>query len=731
MPNDRLKLALELMGPGDWLTFERFAAEFNAVEFPSLRTTAAFAGDKGRDGQLFRPNEDATTVFQYSVTASWRSKIEGTLATLRANGSSATRIIYCTNQAIGPSADDLVADFRAKGIALDIRDRSWFTDRELTHAQRQATSEELAARFVQPLLEARGIAVKIARPLKSDEARVALLHLALEGYDQQTDKNLTRSCFESLVRSVLHGTDSTSPRSLREISDEVRALVPAGDPAQVNAQTEGALHRLSTRGGPVKQVAKTEVYHLSYEEQRQLEERSTQFLLDDAAVNQELSNAAARIDPMLDDEQLADAVREIRSALEATLAAKSEDFATAVVSGSIRQIGAQEVLDIVRQDALALLTPEQVAAVVLDVLESPGPATHRHLRRLADAYTLFAFLRQTPDVQKVVLQVFQDGEVWLDTSVVLPLLAETLIEDPSERYFTILLQAARDAGLQLFVTSGIVEEVERHLNRGLLFARTETSAWESSVPFIYAAYAMAGRGRSQFASWLEEFRGSQVPEEDIQQMLKEDFGIDLRNLKELADNADPLLRAAVQEIWHSVHDRRRGNSGSDITPAVTLRLVAHDVENSVGVIELRKGSAMGPMGYRAWWLTLDRTAFNMEKKLRDRLGGDVPRSPALSPDFLVELLRLGPLRSAVEREVHVALPVMADIGRYEGMPMELITLSDRVRKDSIGLSERVIARKVRDSLNDAKWRLGATADKGATGALAIIEERLAGQAARS
>src|SRR5665647_3414603 len=125
MPNERLTLALEMMGPGDWLTFERFAAEFNAVEFPSLRTTAAFAGDKGRDGQLFRPNEDVTTVFQYSVTQSWASKIRDTRATLGKTTPSATRLIYCTNQAIGPAADDLVAELRKDGIALDIRDRSW------------------------------------------------------------------------------------------------------------------------------------------------------------------------------------------------------------------------------------------------------------------------------------------------------------------------------------------------------------------------------------------------------------------------------------------------------------------------------------------------------------------------------------------------------------------------------------------------------------------------------
>src|SRR4051794_2981460 len=85
MPSERLSLALERMQAGDWLIFERFAAEFLAVEMPSLRTTAAAAGDKGRDGQIYIPGEDITTACQYSVTKSWESKIRDTKKTLASN----------------------------------------------------------------------------------------------------------------------------------------------------------------------------------------------------------------------------------------------------------------------------------------------------------------------------------------------------------------------------------------------------------------------------------------------------------------------------------------------------------------------------------------------------------------------------------------------------------------------------------------------------------------------
>lgn len=112
------------------------------------------------------------------------------------------------------------------------------------------------------------------------------------------------------------------------------------------------------------------------------------------------------------------------------------------------------------------------------------------------------------------------------------------------------------------------------------------------------------------------------------------------------------------------------------------------------------------MGYRAWFLTLDRTALALGKELRSRLGHDPPASPALSPDFLTEFLRLGPVRTAVERDARVNLPLLTDISIYENMPVELIALAERVRRESAGLEERIIRRRVRDALDEARLRPG-------------------------
>lgn len=732
MPSERLALALEVMQPGDWLSFERFAAEFLAVEFPSLRTTASAGGDRGRDGELYTAAEEPKTVFQYSVSQDWKAKIKATVKVLAETMPTITRLVYCTNQLIGPAADDLKEELRRQTLSLDVRDRSWFVDRELTYPQRAAASDELAQRFVAPLLAARGVAERVAPTLDNHEARLALLHLTLEGYDQSSEKGLTKSCFESLVLAALHDSKAEKVRDLSDIIDVVGQSAPTAEAGQLQAQVEGALKRLSVRGGPVKQVGKSSSYHLSFEEQSRSAERTTRFLLQQSQVDQEFQAVLQQLDVPGDKVETAAA---LRRGLETVLLRRGERFASAMTTGQPSHVDAEEVLVALTEAGTPLTNIGRTAAaeVILEILENPTTATAQHLRRIADGYTLFAFLRQTADVQKVVLQIFSEGDVWLDTTAVLPLLAETLLVDPAERHFTVLLQAAREAGLRLFVTDGIVEEVERHINRCLTYARMSSGDWQGRVPFLYAAYTLTGRGRGNFATWLDEFRGSQTPEEDVKEFLHDLFRIENRNLIAEAAAAPDELRAAVQEIWHAAHEKRRGRgpAGGDLTPAIALRLVAHDVENCVGVMQLRRQSPSSPMGYRAWWLTLDRVAFRLREELGKRIAGQVPPSPALSPDFLTELLRLGPLRVAIERESHVTLPVVLDISRFESLPKRLIDLADQVRRDAEGQSERLIQRKVKEALNDARWRVGPQAQGGIQAAEDRIQARLSAQQSRS
>lgn len=707
MPNGRLALALRELESADWLLFERFVSEFLAVEFPSLRTTAAPSGDGGRDGELVRLDGAPRTAFQYSLRKDWSAKISQTKTRLAETMPQVNHIIYCTNQSIGPAGDELIAAFRADGVALEIRDQSWFVDRENSYPQRQVAAEDLASRIVDPLLHREGISRSLGADLSDDEARIALLHLGLEGYDAASNRNLTRSSFEALVLATLHDSDAQNTRTLEQIAAEVSHFVPVGDRAQIDAQISGAVKRLSAKNGPVKYLRRSDSYHLAYEHQDQARQRTAEFIARQRKVEDELGAALLKVTDEIETADLEALCRRLREGIEEVLLTRGERFASAVDGGNIRaNLRVRDVLELLTQKGLSTspLTEETAAAVIFEVLDNPSPETREHLGKLADAYTLFAFLRQTPDVQKVVVDIFSGGEIWLDTSVVLPLLAETLDESAAGKYTT-LLQAAVDAGFKLHVTDGIIEEVSAHLTRSLACARTQPADWENAVPFLFRSFMEAGESRARFHSWIEEFRSDRRPLDDVREYLSDVHRIERRNLAEVADAAPVELRGAVQEIWMASHERKRQQRDrAHITPEISTRLIAHDVENAVGVMQLREGSGKSGVGYMQWWLTLDRTAFGMASKLRDSLGDHAPESPALSTDFLAQLLRLGPLRQALARETRVELPIVSGMGRYDVLPAELLERADEIRKQFEGQSERLVKRNVRDGVNDLKWK---------------------------
>lgn len=217
---------------------------------------------------------------------------------------------------------------------------------------------------------------------------------------------------------------------------------------------------------------------------------------------------------------------------------------------------------------------------------------------------------------------------------------------------------------------------------------------------------------------MEQFRGSLRPSDDLSDFLAEEHGVRVGSLEEESASAPPEVRGAVHEIWDRTHERRRTG---ELEAETRARLVAHDVENYLGVVQRRRGESKTGVGYKTWWLTLDRTAYDIPSKLREELGSQSPPSPVMSPDFMVSYLAVGPLRAQLGREKEEKLPLsVADLGLNEDLPQELIKEAQRVRAGLHGKDDRVIRRELRDSLDKHRRRVGPQA----RGGLARIGEEL-------
>ncbi len=716
MNRERLELALEKLASAQWERFETFASEFLITEMPDLRTVASPSGDSGRDAELFSPDGDSSQILQYSIVKDWRAKIRATAKRVSETLSSAQMLIYVTNQRIGADVDELRSEIRLTySLHLDIRDRTYFLDRFRKSPQTEAASEELAHDIVDPYLSARGITPRQASVLDRDELRAAHLYLALQLRDEVQEKGLTKLSFEALVRSVLINTDSEHRMTRDEVKHRVRQLLPADAPDRVDQLTESALTRLTKRS--VRHWVKPDEFCLTFEEAQRLSEFITTRELAEVAILDELRDAIERYRSTVGSlpQDTTPIAARIRRILERCLYQRAESFATAVLRGGTSTFPTDHLQSTIIDD-LRVNTPSKgdpdgdqqwLLDLVRGILGNPGDATRLYIRDLADSYTLLAFLRQTPDVQSAVQKMFSHGEIWLDTSAILPLLAEETLED-KQRRFQQMYQFASQAGIKFFVTSGVVEELERHINRAVHCSHI-TNQWEGRIPFILEVFLQSGRALSEFQSWTEAFRGPLRPIEDMFDYLEERFEIQRRDLEERAAQAPEEFRHAVQEIWYEIHSRRRERAGNVIDPIILTRLSRHDAENYVGVIQQRHQEKPSAFGYSAWWLTLDRKAFSIGDTVRQEFGIQAPDSPVLSLDFLAQYLTIGPGRARLPKDSLQCLHVFFEPRLLSFLTKDLIEEATRIRAEMKDKPEWVIRRRIRDHLDEARRRLGPLA----------------------
>ncbi|WP_143012551.1 hypothetical protein [Variovorax sp. EL159] len=709
----RFELALERLDASHWTRFEQLASAFLARDFPNIRTVASPGGDGGRDAELYSPDDEPTVVLQYSVTPNWKPKIKGTAKRVSTNLPNARELIYVTNQVIGAKADELRREIRREyKLSLDIRDRSYFLDRYASDGHLEAVAAQLSSEVVDPYLEGKEIIERKAQALSEGESRAALVFLEMQWEDDTRDKGLTRLAFEALVRTVLRGTTAEKRMSKAAVHAAICSHLPGQAEAFVVGETDKALARLTKK---FIRLFPNEEYCLTHEETERIKSRLAETEARDNALNTAIAEVLTQVftDTELHQNPCANLARQ---SVEQFLFQRGELFVAALDRGQLDRLSYDLVKDISKEAwrAAGLARNEALEAklseAVEKILTAPAGAISDYLKNLGDAYTLFAFLKQTPDVQSAVQKMFSHGEIWLDTSMVLPLIAEDLVEE-EQRQFRHLIAVARDTGLKLKITDGVLEEVEAHTHRASVCANSRPGEWRSSIPYLLAYYVSMGRGVQGFSTWLQKIRGNVQPTQDIADFLQQFFGIERQDIAQDANKLEERYRLAIKEAWANVHLDRRLRGGDDIDPNLALRLAEHDTENYAGVLQRRKQEGASALGFTSWWLTLDHMAFGINRRVAERLGGRPIPSPAMSADFLTNYLAFGPLRNKASRSSVKVLPVAFDASITELTP-DLIEIAKRTREQSVDQEEYVIRRRVRDALDMARRRTGRITERG-------------------
>ena len=721
MNSQRLQLALERLTASDWKRLETFASEFLVSEFPDLRTTASPSGDGGKDAEIFTLHGAPIHALQYSVTPEWEKKILKTAKRLKDTHPAVQILTYVTNELIGANADELKKVLRRDyELNLDIRDRNYFLDRfRLTPATEKA-SESLATDLVDPLLAEVDAIKKSTSALTAEEARAALVLLSLQLKDDTQEKGLTKLSFEAMVRAALTETDANKRMPKEDLYSRVRALVPSEAVQQVDELISSAIDRLKKRY--LRHHPKDDTYCLTHEEAERVKKYKNELAISETELQMEILRITQVVVGEQDSSETLKAVAfRARRILERVLYSRAEGFAGAVLANDLESFATLRVQDVVLNDLTKYPTrkgsqesnPDILSALIREILLSKSTEISQYLRGLSNAYTLMAFLRVTPDVQNAIKKIFSHGEIFLDTTILLPLLAEELLL-PEQGKFQCIIGISRDAGVSFFVTEGVLEELSSHIHRGLAYFRTSSAHWEGGIPFIYEAYVRSGKNPASFSKWIETFVGDKRPIDDLGGFLESRFGIVKTSLEKDVLNAPSDLRHAVDHIWHEIHEKRRDKKAqqSSLDPLTIIRLAKHDTENYVGVIQRRREEKVSPLGYTAWWLTFDRLALSVSEKLRSKHGIAPPASPVLSIDFLAQCLAIGSIRSKISKDAADSLPMMIEPGAVSFLTKDLLEEARVIRESMNGVPEHVIDRRVRDHLDIARQRMGPMATRG-------------------
>jgi hypothetical protein len=695
----RLQFALTHVQSSHWSVFEQLASAFAAVDFPALRVLAG-VGDEGRDAVLQDAAADSV-IIQYSIAEDWKRKIRDTVKRLDEAGHKCTVLIYFTNRQIGVAGDRLKAEMLRAGISLDIRDRSYFIARVHNSRGQQLAAEQFANEVVDPLLPVEDVLRQ--SPITNPHLRAGLLYLELQAHDLESGRNIVRLSYDALVLAALQDTDQQTRLTRDRILDAVTSALPGRDKVELGVGVDGALMRLRNKK-QINFTGKDRTYNLQFEQRKHRDEQAIDLLAERETVRGQLVDLARSVshelEVPLDELKLDPFAEALESLFEVVLERQGNQFAEAIrvqVGSSLRQDIHAVAADFVSarslavsfgigRDALVDLLVEAMAAALL-----LGGPVRRQLRRLADAYTLLAFMRETNDVQEAVGRFFSKGVLIFDTTAVLPCFGETLLPD-DDRSYTNLIKNAQAVGMELFVTPDVCNEIYSHFKRAITCARV-ADAWEGPIPLVYADWLQKG-GTGSFASFADMYAGK--GEDEVQFFLETALGFRIMELEEEAAKVSDTTRFAVQELWRP--RKRLSQGSSEMERDILLR---HDLHMYFGVLGLRRGEKRDYYGYEAWWVTEDGTAVRMHRYANGK-GIDLPSDPCMNPTFLSAMLAIGPSGHGAASSPHGQLPLALAMQRFGYGVENLTSLANEIRAELAHEPEWVIRRKIWERMNELK-----------------------------
>jgi hypothetical protein len=676
---------------------------------------------------------------QSSVTKSWEAKIRKTITTLKSNGFQVRQLIYCSNLDILRDADAITKELRKQKISLDIRDRNYFATFANHSIGCVTAAEDLARRFVDPLL-ARFTIDASDSALSDEEERVAAAYLQIALADKDPSKALTKFSYETLVKYALRSASADYPLPKTDLVAAIRKIVSSGDSQRTVTLISAALDRLVKRN-VVKHHTKQDAFTLENKQRKEIANKLVAYsgarLLEKSIVEDRVDLIATQlgIDFIYDRGDIAhDALLVCDHVLFAHAQAAAKAFARNIPYAPTtikivqhvdrlynqKHVGFRAANALQRAEALDLLVP-----VAEDLLLRPSEAIRSRFRATLDAYCLLFVLKETPDAQQAVNKVLGNGSILVDTNLIIPCMAESLLPK-AERRMTRLLSAAAGVKIRLVVVDDVLEELERHL-AGVrytyaLHQATSASIQKSGASFgfitspLVTTYELVSASNpvGSFSNFLDRFAGQNFPRQDLIEYLKNELHIEYDSLEQVYRD---LTAESIADLYSAFSKTKHRPAWMD--EGAFERLVMHDTR-SLLVVEKLRARELGatPYGSSWWWLTLDRVAHRVDSARR----GGRPLC-CMSPDFFAQFLSL---KSKLPDDAAFlsTLPVSVEVAAMDLIPNQLREQALEALMATENEPEFIRKRRLRDLVYEARTVRGDILEGGMDDIVATIEEAI-------
>lgn len=714
---DRIRYGLSLLKPEHGTMFEEFVNKFFATEFPNIRPVGQIH-DKGRDAFIYHADGESDIFFQSSVTTSWKTKIKDTIEALKKNNFTIRELVYCTNQDLRKDLDDLKQTWRKSGISIDIRDTNYFSIYATTSIEKSAIAESLCKIVVDPKLADKGIIdSKIGVALSTEDQKIAVTFLEMNLKNSSDSRNLTKLSIESLITFTLRDSTPESTVERNKIHQKIMELCPNADRQRLISQIDGAIDRFVSKD-VIKHHGKNDSFTLSFNKKKEVNDGLQKLMLEQydlelAAkdvieyVLKELEiDFSVPYDLLIEDAMVVLDYLIVKKGRLASLAlvgkgtfGSSKEPLIEMVEGMVKSspsvLKSQSILSIVQ---IIDILPE----IVIELLRSSSPAVINRIKISADAYCLLFFMRESNDIQENINKIFSGSKVLVDTSVIVPCMAEQSFPKEKKRLSN-LIRAASKMGITFFLGDDVLNELQTHLDRmrysyynhaerqltTLGSSRTENLHYSIISGYLEAKRIENYEG--SFEDFIKQFRGERNPNADLIEYLHEELDIRFDdNLNSEMEKIPYEDIGSLIEEWKSVKPQRPWMD----TDAYNT-LVYHDVKAFLVIQRFRSGIAMGAVqGEKYWWLTFDGSGFRMDRKFSGS------NSICMSPEFFSRYVSLLP-HQETGSSFATLLPIFLEAAKLGLVPAELRAKAEEIYSSMQGQKEYVIRRRLRDMVHQA------------------------------